>query len=48
MPGQNQKEHSLITVAILGGNPVVGGSLEVMLKGAGYDARFLNGSFVDH
>jgi hypothetical protein len=44
---QNQKDHFPITVAILGGNPVAGRSLEVMLTSAGYDARFLNGSFID-
>ncbi len=44
---QNQKDHSPITVAILGGSPVVGRSLEEMLKSAGYDAQFLNGSFID-
>ena len=36
-----------ITVAILGGDPVVGRTLELMLERAGYNARFLNGSFVD-
>ncbi len=36
-----------IAVAILGGDPVVGRTLEVMLESAGYNARFLNGSFVD-
>lgn len=35
------------TVAILGGDPVVGRSLELMLQITGYNARFLNGSFVD-
>ncbi len=35
-----------ITVAILGGDPVVGRTLELMLYRAGYDARFLNGSFI--
>jgi hypothetical protein len=44
---QNHKNHNPITVAILGGSPVVGRSLEVMLKSAGYDAQFLNGSFID-
>ncbi len=44
---QNQKDHTPVTVAILGGDPVVGRSLELMLKGAGYDARFLNGSFIE-
>ncbi len=41
------QNHNPITVAILGGDPVVGRTLELMLKRAGYDARFLNGSFVD-
>jgi hypothetical protein len=36
-----------ITVAILGGDPVVGRTLELMLKSDGYNARFLNGSFID-
>ncbi len=36
-----------ISVAILGGDPVVGRTLELMLESAGYNARFLNGSFVD-
>lgn len=44
MPSQN---HNQITVAILGGDPVVGRTLELMLKSAGYDARFLNGSFIE-
>lgn len=39
--------HKPLTVAILGGDPVVGRILELMLKGAGYDARFLNGAFID-
>ena len=39
--------HKLLTVAILGGDPVVGRTLELMLKGAGYDARFLNGAFIN-
>ena len=47
MGRQDHKNHNPITVAILGGSPVVGRSLEVMLKSAGYDARFLNGSFID-
>ncbi len=37
----------IIVVAVLGGDPVVGRTLELMLEGAGYDARFLNGSFID-
>jgi hypothetical protein len=44
---QIHKNHNPIVVAILGGSPVVGRSLEVMLESAGYDARFLNGSFID-
>ncbi len=43
----SHQNHNPITVAILGGDPVVGRTLELMLKKAGYDARFLNGSFVD-
>ena len=39
--------HNPITVAILGGDPMVGRTLELMLDRAGYDARFLNGSFID-
>jgi hypothetical protein len=42
-----RNHHNSLTVAILGGNPGVGRTLEVMLKGAGYDARYLNGSFID-
>ncbi len=41
---QNKKP---ITVAILGGDPLVGQALKLLLEGAGYDARFLNGSFID-
>ncbi len=37
-----------ITVAILGGDPLVGRTLEVVLGGPGYEARFLNGAFVDN
>jgi hypothetical protein len=46
---QNHNHNAIaaITVAILGGDPVVGRSLELMLESAGYDARFLNGSFVE-
>jgi hypothetical protein len=43
----SRQDHDPIKIAILGGDPVVGRSLELMLEGAGYDARFLNGSFVD-
>ena len=32
-------------IAILGGDLLVGRSLEVALQGVGYEARFLNGSF---
>jgi hypothetical protein len=41
-----RRNHSPITVAILGGNPTVGRALELILKDAGYDAQFLNGSFI--
>jgi hypothetical protein len=34
-----------IKIAILGGDLLVGRTLEVALQGVGYDARFLNGSF---
>ena len=46
---QNQNHNPIraITVAILGGDPVVGRTLEQMLERAGYNARFLNGSFID-
>jgi hypothetical protein len=44
---QNQKDNVPVTVAILGGSPVVGRTLEVILSGSGYDARFLNGSFIE-
>jgi hypothetical protein len=44
---QDQKDNVPVTVAILGGSPLVGRTLEVMLKRAGYDARFLNGSFIE-
>ncbi len=43
----DQKDHVPITVAILGGSPVVGRALEVTIEGVGYDARFLNGTFID-
>ena len=33
-------------IAILGGDLLVGRALEAALRGAGYDARFLNGSFL--
>ncbi len=42
-----QQNHDRTTVAILGGDRMVGRALELMLEGAGYDARFLSGSFVD-
>ena len=32
-------------IAILGGDALVGRTLEVALRGVGYDARYLNGSF---
>lgn len=34
------------TVAILGGNPLVGRALELLLRGIGYDARFLEEDLV--
>ena len=40
------QDHVPITVAILGGDPLVGRALKVVLGGACYDTRFLNGSFV--
>jgi hypothetical protein len=42
-----QRESGPITIAILGGDLLVSRSLEVVLQGVGYDARFLNGSFTD-
>jgi DNA-binding response OmpR family regulator len=42
-----QRESSLIKIAILGGDLLVSRSLEVALRGAGYDARYLNGTFTD-
>ncbi len=42
-----QQKHDRTTIAILGGDSMVGQTLELMLEGGGYDARFLNGSFVD-
>ena len=35
-----------VKIAILGGDPLVGRTLEVVLRGGGYDARFLNGSLL--
>jgi len=43
----NNSPGRAITVAILGGDPVVGRTLELMLGRDGYNARFLNGSFID-
>lgn len=43
-----RRDHDPIKVAILGGDPVVGRTLELVLEGAGYDARFLNGSLIDN
>jgi hypothetical protein len=34
-------------VAILGGDPIIGGSLEALLQAAGYRARFLSETGVD-
>jgi hypothetical protein len=36
-----------IKIAIPGGDPLVGRILEVALQSVGYDARFLNGSFLN-
>lgn len=43
-----RQDHNPIKVAILGGDPVVGRTLELVLEGAGYDVRFLNGSLIDY
>jgi hypothetical protein len=40
-----QHDSGPIKIAILGGDLLVGRTLEVALQGVGYDARFLNGSF---
>ncbi len=40
-----QLDSDPITIAILGGDALVGRTLEVALRGVGYDARYLNGSF---
>ena len=40
-----QREAAPIKIVILGGDVLVSRSLEVALQGAGYDARYLNGSF---
>ncbi|MGH3088478.1 MAG: hypothetical protein ACRDSJ_14315 [Rubrobacteraceae bacterium] len=37
----------LLTVAIFGGDPVVGETLELLLRAAGYEARFLAGEVSD-
>ena len=42
-----QRESSPIKIVILGGDLLVSRSLELALRGAGYDARYLNGSFTD-
>ena len=41
-----QRESGSIKIAILGGDLLVGRSLEAALRGVGYDARFLNGSYL--
>ncbi len=43
----SRQDQNPIKIAILGGDPVVGRSLELMLESAGYNARFLNGAFED-
>jgi hypothetical protein len=40
-----QSDSGPIKIAILGGDPLVSRILEAALQGAGYDARYLNGSF---
>ena len=40
----HQGKSDPIKIAILGGDLLVGRTLEVALRGGGYDARFLNGS----
>ncbi len=42
-----QRQSGPIKIAILGGDLLVSRTLEVVLRGVGYDARFLNGSFTD-
>jgi hypothetical protein len=41
-----QRESGSIKIAILGGDLLVGRSLEAALRGVGYDARFLNSSIL--
>jgi hypothetical protein len=40
------RESGPIKIAILGGDLLIGRSLEAALSGVGYDAHFLNGSFL--
>lgn len=42
-----QRKSGPIKIAILGGDLLVGRSLEAALRGIGYDVRFLNGAFLD-
>jgi hypothetical protein len=42
-----QRRSGPIEIAILGGDLLVSRALEHQLRGIGYDARFLNGSFTD-
>jgi hypothetical protein len=42
-----QGESGPIKIAIVGGDPLVGRSLEVAFQSVGYDAHFLNGSLTD-
>jgi hypothetical protein len=42
-----QRKPGPIRIAILGGDLLVGRSLEAALRGIGYDVRFLNGAFLD-
>jgi DNA-binding response OmpR family regulator len=43
----SQRAYDRVKIAILGGDLLVGRSLEVALQGVGYDARYLNGTFTD-
>ena len=41
-----QRESGSIKIAIFGGDQLVGRSLEAVLRGVGYDARFVNSSIL--
>jgi len=40
----NRVPHQAATVAVLGGNPIVGRALELLLRGVGYDVRLVGSS----